>query len=448
MNESSLKYAAYKALLEGDITRGQYEFITEAGLVSRIIKSLKSAGGAAAKTYKDEAYNDAQEYASQQLQKIVKQIYQAGAKAGQKKEEIDPIIAMILNQAMVDSKIENPALVFRALEKSPEALEAVSEPSAASSSATGGGTTVVTTNSIAANPGVAAALAAGPAGSSAADAAADAEKSKKNTKDILKAWIDGIVTGTGVEEKKTKKIAKALLDGEHIKIDLSSLAESLRRMRRALVEKKASPQDPILERWQRLAGLSGKKRLLKENVADDYIATLEAYDEKKDGDFLNYYTGAGGGRKLGSATDDDFAKIVNSPIVDKLILQSKDPEFDNLKSFLSSFKEAAADGEVTPEEHKDLEPLADEADIELLEPDDKEGAAAGEGSGDGKAKDGDGSSKAGGPEASSAESSEYQNAFKDVRKRIADESITDDEILKVIKYIDVKDAKDAPLSIV
>jgi hypothetical protein len=444
MNESSLKYAAYKALLEGDITRGQYEFITEAGLVSRIIKSLKSAGGAAAKTYKDEAYNDAQEYASQQLQKIVKQIYQAGTKAGQKKEEIDPIIAMILNQAMVDSKIENPALVFRALEKSPEALEAVSEPSAASSSATGGGTTVVTTNSIAANPGVAAALAAGPAGSSAADAAADAEKSKKNTKDILKAWIDGIVTGTGVEEKKTKKIAKALLDGEHIKIDLSSLAESLRRMRRALVEKKASPQDPILERWQRLAGLSGKKRLLKEDVADDFIAALEAYDEKKDGDFLNYYNA----NKVNEIPDDETAmKIANSPIVDKLILKSKDPELDAAKSFYSYYKKAASDGEVTPEEHKALEPLADEANIELLEPDDKEGAA-GKVSGDGKAKVGDGSSKAGGPEASSAESSEYQNAFKDVRKRIADESITDDEILKVIKYIDVKDAKDAPLSIV
>ena len=34
MNEASLKYTAYKALLEGDITREQYNFITEAGTLT------------------------------------------------------------------------------------------------------------------------------------------------------------------------------------------------------------------------------------------------------------------------------------------------------------------------------------------------------------------------------------------------------------------------------
>lgn len=269
MNEASFKYTAYKALLEGEITREQYEFITEAGLASRIIKSLKAAGGALTKTYKDEAYKDIQEYASQQLQKIVKQIYQAGAKAGQDKSQIDPVVSMILNQALVDSKIENPAMVFRALEKNPEALEAVSEPSAASSGGEGGSAgTTITTDTLKSNPQVTAALAASvlPDKKDAIEAAV--EKGKEISPDF---FYEGLAKraseNTGVKEEVAHKIVMALVDAGRIKMSakLETMLESTKTRRSGNV---------ILERWQVLAGLRGKSLLTEVDVPDDIKKAL------------------------------------------------------------------------------------------------------------------------------------------------------------------------------
>lgn len=271
MNEASLKYTAYKALLEGDITREQYDFITEAGLVSRIIKSLKAAGGAAAKTYKDETYIDVQQYASQQLQKIVKQIYQAGAKAGQDKDQIAPVVAMILNQAMVDSKIENPALVFRALDKNPEALEAVSEPSAASSGGESSSVgTTITTDMLKSNPRVTAALAAAvlPDKKDAIEAAV--KKGKKIPSKFLYTGIAALASkSTGVNEDVALKIVTALVDAERLKasdsIEIEAQLESVRTRHSGNV---------IFERWQILAGVRGRSLLTEVDVPDDIKQAL------------------------------------------------------------------------------------------------------------------------------------------------------------------------------
>lgn len=271
MNESSLKYTAYKALLEGEITRDQYDFITEAGLVSRIIKSLRAAGGAAAKTYKDEAYNDAQQYASQQLQKIVKQIYQAGAKAGQDKSQIDPIVAMILNQAMVDSKIENPALVFKALEKSPEAIEVVSEPSSSAASSGEGGSSggaPLTPDTIKSNPEVAAAVAAAVLPDKKEQIVAAVEKGKKIPPDfIYNAIAANASEKTGVKKEVAQKIVMALVDAKRLTVsaNIETVLESIRTRRSGNV---------IFERWQVLAGFRSESLLTEVDVPDDIKQAL------------------------------------------------------------------------------------------------------------------------------------------------------------------------------
>lgn len=402
MNEASLRYTAYKSLLEGRITQDQYDFITEAGVMSMLGSGVKNLFGALKKgastvkdTYNQDQFQDVKDAAEVAIKKLVKQLRTVGAKLEKSDEDVAGAIAAVLSGALQEAGIDPKALL--AVDKAIPGMTAAGE---GESSGTSSGGTVVTTDTITSNPSVAAALSAAATGGSAADAAAEAEKSKKNARDLVKDWVDGIVQGTGVEEKKTKKIVNTLLDAGRIKIDLSSLKESLRRFKKTLTERRMvySRRDPILERWQRLAGID----ILSEvDVPQEIEQKFKSGFMGKDSSYK-----VSVGKALQALKDDKLDAEDEKSLVQHV------EDDDQTKSAVSNL--------IKKSKGEDTEDKGATAD----------------------------SSKSGSEAGSSGEDyKEYEGVFKEIRGKITDESITDDDIKKVIKFIDVKDAKDAPVSI-
>ena len=411
MENSALRYKIYRVLLESDLTSKQREVVLEGWF-----DNLKDWLGAAkdtgktdvGKIFADNKYNRRVKTVANNITKEIEGLKAVAKDAGVPEEVALELLNSILKGAGADpAKIETAA-------DSPSTSGGEGSTGGSGGSSGGGGVTTVTADTLTSNPAAAAALSAAVSGRSAADAAAAAEQKKTNPKDMVKDWISGIAKGSGVDEAKTKKIVKALLDGEHIKIDLSSLAESLRRIKKVLAERKSfvTRRDPILERWQKLAGLS---QLNEGPATDDIVDGLKSKKIKNDDDLRSAIKGYKGDdlKDLESNKDQVVGAVRGNPAF---------PGFDKkLEDMLQDLKKSdSKKAEDTP-------------------------AAAPEGSSSGGEPAGGGSESGGA--AAEDDSKEYENVFKDVRAKITDENIKDDEIKKVIKFIDLKDAKDAPVSI-
>lgn len=286
MNESSIKYAAYKSLIEGKITQGQYDFITEVGVlkmlgsgIKNFVKSLKTGAEAVKSSYDEEQFQSIGKYAEAEVKKIVDQIKKVGKKLNKSNEEVAGVVAAVLQQAMGSQGIDA------------RALTAVKQAGVADGNQAQGGkqliqgqtlslpkdTSVTVDQSPAAQAVVA--TAADVSGADKAQNLATAIQKKLNLEDALNVLYKVVSKKSGVDVGPVKKIIDYMFDNDLLELQKAPKTESRLLDRRSMKIKQlnrvlqrvasAKPRGDALvfERWQSLAGLE-KAMLLRENEHD------------------------------------------------------------------------------------------------------------------------------------------------------------------------------------
>lgn len=414
MNEASLKYTAYKSLLEGRITQDQYDFITEAGVMSMLGSGVKNLFGALKKgastvkdTYNQGQFQDVKNAAEVAIKKLVKQLRTVGAKLDKSDEDIAGAIAAVLSGALQEAGIDPKALL--AVDRAIPGMTAAGEDEDEGKGGSTEGSVSLTPEKVKEDPSILARVAAAVSGKDADKAAEDAKEKNVNTATMIKITIDAITSATGVDEAKVKKILKVLMTSGLLEI--GEIKEALRRMRSTIARRS---REPLLERWQQLAGL----KIIKEEsrFVDGFVKGLKdliANKKLKDANDLtahleNEISGLGSeGEEALNDIEKNKDSIVKSLGIGGTIGRK-------IPAALDDAIEAAKKKVVKPSAAEDDEKPAGGADSAATE----------------------------------ADAKTYQNSFKAVREQLKDDKdVTDEDILKVVKKLDLSDVKGASLSV-
>jgi len=381
MENSALRYKIYRVLLESDLTNEQREVVLEGwfdNLKSWLGAAKDTAGTDVKKIFSNNKLNRRVKYAADNITKEIEDLKSIAKDAGVTEEAALEMLNAILKGAGADpGKIE-------------KAAESPGTSSGGESSGSSGGTKTVDSATAAENPGVIARLLAAMSGKKGEEVASDVEEKKISAKNVLGNYVSLLSKTSGVDEAKTKKILRALMDGGHIEI--GGLPEGFKNRGKNLVLGNTISRDPILERWQSLAGL------VKESKATDIFKAIK--DDK--------------------ITDADTLENV---LADKL------PHPENFG--------VEKGGEALPDNIKEKIRAA----FKKKYPDEKA-----DGKSEDKPAEASREAGAGGFDVEAAKK-EFPSAFKEVRSKLDEKEVSDEEILKVMKTIDIKDSEGAEVSI-
>lgn len=381
MENSVLRYKIYQALLESDLSDKQREVILETWFdnLKSWLGAVKDTGATdVGKIFANNKFNRRVKVSADNITKEIQDLKSIAKDAGVSEDAALELLNSILNGAGAEpAKIEKAA-------KSPGTL------SGGESSGSSAGTRTVDTATAAEDPGVFSRLLAAMTGKKGDEVAADTEEKKVNAKTLMNNYVSLLSKTSGVDEAKTKKILKALMDGGHIEI--GGLPEGFRNRGKNLVLGNVMSRDPVLERWQSLAGL------VKESKATDIFKAIK--DDK--------------------ITDADTLENV---LADKL------PHPENFG--------VEKGGEALPDNIKEKIRAA----FKKKHPDEKA-----DGKSEDKPAEASKEAAAGGFDVEEAKK-EFPNAFKGVRSKLDEKEVSDEEILKVMKTIDIKDSEGAEVSI-
>lgn len=398
MNEASVKYLAYKALLEGEITQDQYNLISEINFLKMLgikggamLKAMKAASGTLSDTYGNEKLQGVQDAASMQMQKLIKQIRQIANDNKMDENQFVGVVATILKKAFADAGISDPKTIFAAFDKgAPEVASSVTASSSDGGEAASG--SPVTSSTIKDEPAAAVAIAADAAPEKEKEIKAAAEAGKLDADALSQLMSVAASKETGVSQDVAQKIVLALIDAGRLlkegkRMNLSDRA-------RNILERTNRSDVLILEKWQKIAGIKGG--LLEEGAdADVLVANIKNKKIKTVKDFIDTVTNLKDDKAAISDIEKSKSKIV-AAVEGDVSFQGFDKRFDEIIKDLKGGQEP----DVSPEDKKDEPtkgdaPAVDEDVMKKLKP-----------------------------------------VLDDIRKKINAEEASDDDVIKVIKYID------------
>jgi hypothetical protein len=400
MNESSLKYAAYKTLLEGKMTEDQYSVISEINFLKMLgikggamLKAIKAASSTLSSAYSDEKLQSVQDVASKDMQKLIKQIRQIATENDMDENAFVGVVAMILKKAFADAGITDPKTIFAAFDKA--------APEAASSIGGGGEGSVapgtpITASTIESDPTAAAELAVAAAPDKEKEIEAAASEGKIDAEALSKLFALGAAKATGVDEEVSQKIVLALIDAGRLLKEGRRMKLSKKAM--SILESKSSGSSLIFERWQRLAGVGAHGNVVVEGAAfDEIMRDIEKGKLKNASDFANVIKDAGADLK-----GDESEKLKNAFI-------DKNPKQETTLKGLERMGSSSKSGDAAPSES---------------------GSSSSSESGSGTASSGKDS------EVGDDVMKKLKPVLDDVRKKVPAEDVSDEDVIKVIKYID------------
>ena len=236
MNNHNFQYKAYQGLLEGKITRLEYDTLVEkVGFLSRVgstLKGLLSGGKEFKKGYDDKKYKDLLGKAQADLKDTVTQIRKFAEKVGVEDVEdlIQQSVAGILGAANVQ-----PAAVARAI--TPAAAGA-SGGGDGGGGATTRGTVAVDNPDAAVDKGASVTKPEQAAASLAVAQGADEKKvdaAAKNPQKVLDDFAKYVSGKSKVDIDVTSKILNLLLKNGMLKSNVSITSESLRASTQSLI---------------------------------------------------------------------------------------------------------------------------------------------------------------------------------------------------------------------
>lgn len=398
MNEASVKYLAYKSLLEGEITQDQYNLISEINFLKMLgikggamLKAMKAASGTLSDTYGDEKMQGVQDAASAQMQKLIKQIRQIANDNKMDENQFVGVVATILKKAFADAGISDPKTIFAAFDKgAPEVATSITASSSGEGEATSG--SPVTSSTIKDEPAAAVAIASDAAPDKEKEIKAAAEAGKLDADTLSQLISVAAAEKTGVSQDVSQKIILALIDAGRLLKEGKRMNLSARA--RNILERTNRSDVLILEKWQKIAGIRGS--LLEEGAdADVLVANIKDKKIKTVKDFIDTVTNLKDDKAAIADIEKSKSKII-AAVEGDVSFQGFDKRFDEIIKDLKG-------GEVpdaTPEDKKDEPskgeaPVVDEDVMKKLKP-----------------------------------------VLDDIRKKIKPEDASDDEVIKVIKYID------------
>jgi hypothetical protein len=414
MNESSLKYAAYKTLLEGKMTEDQYSVISEINFLKMLgikggamLKAIKAASSTLSSAYSDEKLQRVQDVASKDMQKLIKQIRQIATENNMDENAFVGVVAMILKKAFADAGITDPKTIFAAFDKAaPEAAASIGD-GGEGSVAPG---TPITASTIESDPTAAAELAVAAAPDKEKEIEAAASDGKIDAEALSKLFALGAAKATGVDEEVSQKIVLALIDAGRLLKEGRRMKLSKKAM--SILESKSSGSSLIFERWQSLAGL---KLLNEDRYADNLTKVIKSGQLKSADDLTKHLEDeiANLGDEGEGAIEDiekNKAKII------------KDAGRGGTKD------RAALDSAIDAAKKKVAKPSAAEDEATAEKP--ETGSSSSSESGSGTASSGKDS------EVGDDVMKKLKPVLDDVRKKVPAEDVSDEDVIKVIKYID------------
>lgn len=389
MNEASLKYTAYKSLLEGELTQDQYNLISEINFLKMLgvkggamLKAMKAASGTLSDTYGSEKLQGVQDAASAQMQKLIKQIRQIANDNKMDENQFVGVVAAILKKSFADAGISDPKTIFAAFDKgAPEVASSVSASSDGGEASAG---SPVTPATIKDEPAAAVAIATDAAPDKEAEIKAAAEKGNLNAETLSQLMSVAASKSTGVSQDVAQKIVLALIDAGRLLKDGKQMKLGVGA--RNILERKMSKNDAlILEKWHRIAGL--KACLLEEGAnADVLVAGIKDKKIKTVKDFINTVSNLKDDKAAIADIEKNKSKIVGA-VEGDFSFQGFDKRFDEIMKDLKGEQDVPAE--------KGGSPVDDEEAMKKLKP-----------------------------------------VLDDIRKKVKTEEASDDDVIKVIKYID------------
>lgn len=398
MNEASVKYLAYKALLEGEITQDQYNLISEINFLKMLgikggamLKAMKAASGTLSDTYGNEKLQGVQDAASTQMQKLIKQIRQIANDNEMDENQFVGVVATILKKAFADAGISDPKTIFAAFDKgAPEVASSVTASSSGESEAASG--SPVTSSTIKDEPAAAIAIASDAAPDKEKEIKAAAEAGKLDADALSQLMSVAASKETGVSQDVAQKIVLALIDAGRLLKEGKRMNLSVRA--RNILESTSRSDVLILEKWHKIAGIKGG--LLEEGAdADVLVANIKDKKIKTVKDFIDTVTNLKDDKAAIADIEKSKSKIV-AAVEGDVSFQGFDKRFDEIIKDLKGGQEP----DVSPEDKKD-EPVKGDA-----------------------------------PAVGDDVMKKLKPVLDDIRKKINAEEASDDDVIKVIKYID------------
>lgn len=389
MNETALRYRIYKVLLESDLTQLQRETLNEILSEGGWIDNLKAWAGAAkdtgafdiGKVFANNKFSRRVKIAGETITKEIEELKSIAKAAGIGE---DAMLSML--SAILKGSGASPAELASA-EKS-TVSGGGSAPSGGKSASPVAGSPVTPEN-VADNPSLMSTILAAVTGKTKEETEKAVESKKPNAVTLIKTISDSISKSTGVDPVKAAKIIKALMDTGHVVVEGRSLYQ-VRQLSESY--NAAIILDTVLERWQKIAGLN---ILLEGPATDDIVDGLKNKKIKNDDQLKSAIKGYKG---------DDLADLEKNKgqVVGAVRGNPAFPGFD--KKFEEMLKDMKTNSS---------NPAANPA------------------AGGAKEKDPGFDLEAG--------KKEFANAFKEVRSKIKEAEATDEELIKVMKALDLKD---------
>lgn len=398
MNEASIKYLAYKTLLEGEITQDQYNLISEINFLKMLgikggamLKAMKAASGALSDTYGNEKLQGVQDAASTQMQKLIKQIRQIANDNEMDENQFVGVVATILKKAFVDAGISDPKTIFAAFDKgASEVASSITASSSGEGEASSG--SPVTSSTIKDEPAAAIAIASDAAPDKKKEIKAAAEAGKLDADTLSQLMSVAASKETGVSQDVAQKIVLALIDAGRLLKEGRRMNLSARA--RNILERTNRSDFLITEKWQKIAGIKGG--LLEEGAAADVlVANIKDKKIKTVKDFIDTVTNLKDDSAAIADIEKSKSKIV-AAVEGDVSFQGFDKRFDEIIKGLKGGQEPDASHEDKKDEpSKGNAPAVGEDVMKKLKP-----------------------------------------ILDDIRKKINPEEASDDDVVKVIKYID------------
>lgn len=406
MNETALRYRIYTVLLESDITQTQREVLNEAFLSEGWLDNLKSWAGAVkdtgaldvGKIFADNKFKRRVKVAGDNISKEIDGLKSVAKSAGVDEETVLSMLSAILKGSGA-----SPSELSSAERSTTGSGGSASSVGSSGGSAAPAAGSPITPDKMADNPSLASRLLAAITGKSKEETEKVVANKKPNAVTLIKTVSDSISKSSGVDPKKTAKIVKVLMDTGHVVVE----GRSLRHVRPL-----SNTNDIVLERWQSLAGL---KLLNEDRYADNLTKVIKSGQLKSADDLTKHLEDeiANLGDEGEGAIEDiekNKAKII------------KDAGRGGTKD------RAALDSAIDAAKKKVAKPSAAEDEAPAGKPEEKpEEKPASEATKEESGFDLEATKK------------EFASAFKEVRSKLDEKEISDEELAKVMKALDLKD---------
>lgn len=301
--EASLKYTAYKLVLEGRYSRKSYDLLNEAGLFKRLAAMFGGAKDVGnidvGSVFKQGSSKRLIAAAAEDIKKAVKELQDAitNANPDASSEDMNAAVSAILNPILKDLDVSG--------ERGRE-LNAAFAGKTKASEVPSGGSAVVSQRSIQQDPAPAAAAIAAVAGSPE-EASKIEKKLAQDPTSAVKILSNIVKRKYNIDPVKSEKVIKMLFDAGKLKLEESLLRRRSRNL--------------VFERWQKIAGIiieSEESQELIKQIEKDKIETIEQFKNllKKNPEFVNQTL-----QKKQSGDKDEIIKA--------FIEKAKNPKYDH-----------------------------------------------------------------------------------------------------------------------